>query len=399
MLQYFFFLFQFILFYTIENNSFFLSNIHSSKNNKINFLHINKTSINKTINPDINNSNNKNSSYLKKNLLIGAIKNYVWENISLFFKSFKHSNFENCDCIIFVDNISQKTINKIISYGAIVYPVPKKFKKKKLINYRWKIYEDFLNNNKDKYNVVFTADLRDVFFQKDVFKFYNLNKSFLGIALEDGVLSQKTNRRWIIKAYGQNVYKTIKHERIFCVGTVWGTIKKFSEFSSIMWKKLDSEWSLTHNVIEQAVGNYIIYYEKKFDDCLIKSDNKDGFVMTIGLTKRENIFLDSQNNILNGKREIATVIHQYDRKPDIVAKVIYKYNSINHNAKRRNYIYINIFLISIIIFLIFYNKIKKLRKSYNHKKININLDKFYKIALEPKNSCDIKNMKLIKIRK
>lgn len=273
------------------------------------------------------------------------------------------------------------------SYGAIVYPVPKKFKKKKIINYRWKIYEDFLNNNKGKYNIVFTADLRDVFFQKDVFKFYNLKKPFLGIALEDGDLSEKFNRRWMIEAFGHNLHKTIKHERIFCVGTVWGTTKKFSEFSNIMWMKLNSEWSLAHNVIEQAVGNYIIYYEKIFDDCLIKSNNKDGYVMTIGLTKRQNIFLDSQNNILNGKGEIAAVIHQYDRKPDIVAKIKYKYNFLNYNAKKRNYIYTIIFLISIIIF---YYKIKKIEKSYNSKIKYINLNKVNKIELRPKNNCNIK---------
>ena len=74
-------------------------------------------------------------------------------------------------------------------------------------------------------------------------------------------------------------------------------------------------------MIEQGVTNFIIYYAKMFSECLVKSDNQNGFVMTIGLTKRENIKLDSDNNILNGKGEIAAVIHQYDRKIDIVELV------------------------------------------------------------------------------
>ena len=346
MLQYLLFSFQFILL-----NSHFFSNIEKSvisKNNRIKNISL----------------KNKNSIYLKKNLLIGAIKNYIWKNVSLFFKSFKHSRFKNCDCIIFVDNISQKTINKIKSYGAIVYPVPKKFKKKKLINYRWKLYEDFLNSNPDKYNLVFTSDLRDAFFQRDVFKLYNLKKPFLGIAIEDGTLSERTNKRWIIKSYGKKIYKTIKNKRIFCVGTVWGTAKKFCEFSNIMWKILDSEWSLIHHVIEQAIGNYIIYHKKLFNDCLVKSENKDGYVMTIGLTKRENIILDSKNNILNGKGEIAAVIHQYDRKHYIVKKLIHKFNLINHNERKEIISYVFAFIISIIIFLY---KIKKKGKLYNLK--------------------------------
>ena len=295
---------------------------------------------------------------MKKNLLIAAIKNYVWKNISLFFESFKQSGFENCDCIIFVDNISQKTINKIKSYGAKVYQIPKIFKKKKLINYRWKIYEDFLNSNPDKYNLVFTADLRDVFFQKDVFKYYNLKKPFLGVAIEDGTLSKGINKSWIIKAYGKKIYKAIKNNRIICVGTIWGSPKKFCEFSRIMWKKLNSKWSLIHNVIEQAVGNYIIYYEKKFNDCLVKSTNKDGYIMTLARTKRENIILDSKNNILNGKGEIAAVIHQYDRKSDIVKKMINKYIFIHHNENKRFIPYVIIFINFLIFFLY---KIKKIK--------------------------------------
>ena len=62
-----------------------------------------------------------------------------------------------------------------------------------------------------------------------------------------------------------------------------------------------------------------------FKDCLIKSDNKNGYVMTIGLTNNTNIILDHENNILNGKGKIAAVIHQYDRKPYIIRKIKNKY--------------------------------------------------------------------------
>ena len=62
--------------------------------------------------------------------------------------------------------MNSRTINNIKSCGVIVYKTPEKYKNMKIINYRWKIYEEFLKNNKDKYNLVFTADIRDVFFQK-----------------------------------------------------------------------------------------------------------------------------------------------------------------------------------------------------------------------------------------
>jgi hypothetical protein len=76
-------------------------------------------------------------------------------------------------------------------------------------------------------------------------------------------------------------------------------LDKFIQFCDIIWGILGKNWALKHGVIEQGVVNYLIYYEKLFNECLVKSDNENGRVITIGLTDRKNIFLDSQNNILN----------------------------------------------------------------------------------------------------
>ena len=137
--------------------------------------------------------------------------------------------------------MNEFTINKIKSYGAITYKIQKKKKKKRILYCRWKIYEEFLKDKGDKYNLVFTADFRDVFFQKDVFQYYDFNKSYLGIAIEDGFLSERVNKMWLISAYGENLYKTLRHKRIICIGTVWGTVDKFTELSRIMGEKLDSK--------------------------------------------------------------------------------------------------------------------------------------------------------------
>ena len=319
MIKFYFFKYIYIIIYSIIE-------LKSSNINSTSFI---KTSL---FNDIIETSNIKiynNYTYLKKNLIIGAVKNYHWKIIEPFFKSFKKAGFNNCDCIMFVDKMTNFTIKKIKSYGVIVYKIPFKYKKKKLINCRWKIYEDFLNYNADKYKLVFTADLRDVFFQQDIFKFYENKNKFLGVSIEDDVLSEPLNKKWLINAYGEELYKTIEHERIICVGAIWGTVDKFTEFSRVMGERLNSEWSKLNNVIEQAVANYIIYHDKMFNDCLIKSENYNGPVMTIGLTKNENIKFDSENNILNGKGKIAAVIHQYDRKPDIVRKVINKFCRID----------------------------------------------------------------------
>lgn len=325
---------------------------------KINFIYMDLSSINEYKNEIIQKSNNSkitvhyHSNLKKKNLIIGVITNYKWEIIAPFIESYAKSGFENCDCIIFAHNITQNTINKIKSFGIIVYDIPDKFRYKKIINFRWKIYEDYLNSNINKYNIVFSADLRDVFFQKDLFQYYNGNKSFLGVALEEDNLTELINKKWLIDAYGEDLYKTIENQRIICVGTIWGTINKFIEFSKIMWEQLDSEWSLRLNVIDQAVGNYIIYHYKMFSDCLIKSENKDGPIMTVGLLPKNKIYFDLDDNIVNGEGKVAAVIHQYDRIPQIVRKVMNKYCSKKNNTTSNYYCIIIYFLIVIIFVLI-----------------------------------------------
>lgn len=332
---------------------------------------------------------NKNINFsiikLKKNLIIGALKNYDWKIISPFFESFKRVKFQNCECVIFYDKITKHTIKKIKSYGVIVYKIPIKFRKVSIINCRWKLYKDFLSENKDRYKLVFAVDLRDSFFQRDVFKDYeNIKKPFLGIAIEDGILSEPINKKWIINAYGKNLYKTIEHERIICVGTIWGTVDKFYEFSKIMWRKLNSKWSIKNKVIEQAVTNFLIYHDKMFNEFLIKSFNNNGSIMTIALTNDSNIKFDDENNVLNENGEIVALVHQYDRKKFIVTKIkkkflnkkkIYKSKYNNKLFLRFNFPLFIIFVIIIwslvlVIRHLFKKKIKK-KKQIEKKKFNL----------------------------
>ena len=340
------------------NNTDDIQNFMNDKRNKTNFS-------NKIVSTS-NNKNNKSHismiSRTKRNLLIASVINYGWEKMALFFKSFQKAQFENCDLVIFIQNISPFSISKLKSYGVIIYKIPDIYKKLKIINYRWKLYADFLNEYPYKYNLVFTADIKDVLFQQDIFKFYDSKKSFLGIAIEDGLLTEEVNKKWIINAYGSKIHKIIENERIICLGTIWGTPDKFKEFSYIMWKNLNSEWSLINKVFDQAVGNYLIYHEKLFSNSIIKSDNKNGSVMTIGLTKEENIKLDSNNNILNEELKVAAVVHQYNRQKDILKILINKYCP---EIKKRLFYYIikdrlskywyfhRIIFISIIMVIIF----------------------------------------------
>ncbi len=308
-----------------------------------------------------NENETENSSFVKKNLIIGTLKNYSWKTVAPFFRSFQKAGFENCDCVIYIANISEETIEKIKSCGAIVYQIPEKYLNFSLINYRWKLYEDYLNENDGKYKLVLTADIRDSIFQKDIFKLYENYKTFLGIAKEDLYLSEDMNREWLETAYGVDIAKSLRNKRIFCLGTLWGTVDKFKEASDMLWKKLNSKWSTKLKVADQSVFNYLIYAEHFLSDYLVLSDNERGPVMTIGPTHNKYITFDSYDNILNEKGEVASIVHQYERKPYITRKIYKKYCP-DFNADRSDIIYktfiiINIY--SLIIIIIFIYKFTK----------------------------------------
>ena len=269
----------------------------------------------------IRNLNSDDSN--KKNVIISIIKGYSWNLIKPFFISLLEANIKNCDLIMFVENLSEETLNKIKLCGAISKDLPmKNLGFQDLVKYRWKIISDFLKENKDKYNLVFATDVRDVVFQKDIFQYYENSKPFIGFTLEDITLRNPVNKNWVKQFCTSNrQYTKIADERVICGGTIISSVDKFIEFSDILWETI-SERS---NIIDQGAINYLIYYKKILNDSVVITNNH-GPIMTICVTKRNKISLDSDNNVLNFDGKIAAVVHQYDRKPDIVRKFNNKYN-------------------------------------------------------------------------
>ena len=276
-----------------------------------------------------------NSTIKKKNLILGVIKQYKWEVVAPFFISFKKAGFNNCDCVIFVEDITNETINIIKNFNVTVIKI-KKIIQANIINYRYKLYEDYLRNNLDKYKLVLAIDIRDSFFQEDIFKYYQNNKSFLLLTMEDDYLTQGTNKIWLIHAFGNNIYKTIENERIICSGTILGSANKFLEFTSMIWKTANTNNISRDTWNDQAIVNYLVYHKLFLHDSIVKNQNKDSLILTLACANKSNFLIDPEDNILNGKGEIAPVIHQYDRHSNIVIKVLNKYCPELLKNKRNN---------------------------------------------------------------
>ena len=374
---------------------FFFVFIYSSLANsqKINSLipleSINKTKIENECQRNI--TNLTSLTYIntnKKNLIIGSIINYSWNKIKLFFISLYKAQIKNCDFVLFVGGISNETIRKIEKCGVITYKIPKEVLRLRttITNFRWKLYKDFLKENKDKYNMIFTADVRDTIFQKDVFQFFDYNKSFLGVFLEDGLMTSKANRIWVSQFCEKEEFNKIANETVICCGTLIGTADKFYEFSYDLWYTVKNK----KRVVDQGGANYLIYLKKLFNDSIIKNDNH-GYVLTIGMSNIKNIILDKNYNILNYNGEIAAVVHQYDRKHSIVSKLKTKFNDsffyINNSLfikenKSNSFIKLKLeikffFMLSIFVFVIMacflylWLKKKRQRNIINFRKVKL----------------------------
>ena len=351
-------------------------------------------------------SNLNNLTYIdknKKNLIIGSILNYSWSKVKLFFISLYKAQIKNCDFVIFVGGVSNETIKKIEKCGVTTYKIPKEVLRlrKTITLFRWKLYKDFLKENKDKYNMIFTADVRDTIFQKDVFQFFNSNKSFLGVFLEDGLMTNKANRIWVLQFCNEEEFNKIENETVICAGTIIGTADKFFEFSYELWYTVKNR----KGVQDQGGTNYLIYIRKLFNDCIIKNDNH-GYVLTIGMSNKKNILLDNNDNILNYNGEIAAVVHQYDRKHNIVSKLKTKFNDsffyINNSfiiKERKNklnrfikyFFMIIIFLFVIMAYLIYLSfKKKRQRNITNFRKVKLKVfqqkERMKKINLYKRNN-------------
>ena len=136
--------FQFYLFYI--NINFIKSNFQIQDNNRTKF--------------NSDNSSNFFKNFFKKNAVISIIQGYSLSIILPFFESLIHSNFKNCDIVVFVKDVSQLIFDYLKNIRVIIHDIPKEYNNFSMTNLRWKLYKDFLETKKNDYNMVLFADIK-----------------------------------------------------------------------------------------------------------------------------------------------------------------------------------------------------------------------------------------------
>lgn len=252
--------------------------------------------------------------FMNKNVIIGAIKDYNFFLIEPFFKTCRKF-MPNIEIVIFYENLSKKTLSKLIGFNIkLVKMDNESYKKNLTINeYRYCFYKDFLLKNKHKYDNILLTDIRDVIFQGDIFSYKY--KEPLNFFLENKKIEEcPFNSKWILGLVGKEGWLKIKKEIISCSGTTIGKEDKIINYLETLInivKKSRIQGS------DQGAHNIIIYFKKIRDPYLFK--NFDGPIATCGYSKKK-IKFDKKNNLLGKDDKKIPLVHQYDRIPSLFKK-------------------------------------------------------------------------------
>ena len=271
------------------------------------------------------------------NVIIGTAMNYGVEHIKNFIMSFR--KFNNRDDIILVYNLDQASrIEKFcqeFNVKLVGFEPHNQFPAH-VVTSRFLKYRDILADNQ-QYKHILLADIRDVFFQGDPFA--NLpDDDYLYAFTEDPAVTieiEKYHISMITRLFGEQELQRFAGKKIICSGTILGTNKKLSVwldvFAQYLFQIQKSNPNICHEMLlDQVIANHIFYFQEDGKATSVK-DNGD-IIGTIGhcITHPNHVGdmkLVDDTIYLDGK--IPSVIHQYDRSPELFNHISKIYNYVN----------------------------------------------------------------------
>ena len=265
----------------------------------------------------------------KKNIILGAACGYDHIDLGLFVETWKRYCPENEMWLVFDSNVSSTTINWMKERDVkCFFFTSSKFIPTQVNSSRYYKYLDILLENQSIINRVFLTDTRDVFFQANIFD--EIQESGLHVFLEDYRWvcgKQHSNSLWLKTNYGDEVLEELYDKNIICSGTTLGDADSIITYI----KTLIQEYPLERMIefyntdtfttgLDQAHHNYIFH-----NNLLPHTQHQNGEgVGTICLTPKEDVEILDDNRV-RVYDKIPSVVHQYDRHPELANYLRRKY--------------------------------------------------------------------------
>lgn len=300
-----------------------------------------------------------------KNLVMGLVKGYQYEQIRPFVASLRGSGYTGDICLFYSDldaeavrslreyevdmvPFTMGTVNLLLKRVYIfsllnklyrsplkyIYPMHKLYyglvdissrrsenehlqksriaaKTFNVYCVRYPLYYLYLARHHDKYEKVMLSDVRDVVFQRDPFDFDS--DDGLCFFLEDDRELMKNcpyNSMWLRTGYGEEALRDVGDEIASCSGITIGGTAAIMKYLELM---VDHMLRLKFHPsgMDQGVHNYLLYKREVKDVKLFP--NRLGPVFTMGKTVDLPTQFDKKGFVLNKDGTIAHVLHQYDR--------------------------------------------------------------------------------------
>lgn len=264
---------------------------------------------------------------MKKNLILGTACNYSKKDVEVFVKSWKQHLPESRLIIIIDLDVSQDTIDWLSLMGIEVkYFNSRFFIPSEIHNTRYFRYLDILLEERKYIDKVFLTDVRDVYFQGNIFD--EIQEDGLHCFLEDPNYTCGTEEfnNCIIKSfYGDKVIEELYDRQVICSGTTLGDVNSIIDYLIAYMEQLDvisliNSWEkLNGNLFgfDQAIHIYLMY--KILNP--VKNENGIG-VGTVKLIDPNKLEIKDGKIFVSGK--LPSVIHQWNVHHNL-NDLIYKY--------------------------------------------------------------------------
>lgn len=277
-----------------------------------------------------------------KDIVIGCITNYNWDNIKTWVNSLEQSGFTGEKIMICYD-ISYELAGELSTKGFTVFGFKKNDEAGRLeyakngFNIcveRFGHIAYFLSklSNKEQYRYVISTDVKDVVFQSNPSEWLEKNLTDKELCVGSESLRYKDEpwgKQNMYLSYGPIIYEDMQDNTIYNAGTISGKFQSFIDFCQNI--ALACGGSPAHvpggGGPDQAAMNILLNL-KAYKDITLFTRPSSGYAAQLGTTadprrieKDREFLLDAEPKFIDGKvctseGKPFTIAHQYDRIPE-----------------------------------------------------------------------------------
>lgn len=263
----------------------------------------------------------------------------IFDGLKRFAATLRQTAKCNACVVIFMPRIPDGLAATLSTYGVTLLVYTPAFASRvglySFSSLRFTLYKMFLDRYSDLFSRVMTSDISDVVFQTNpfdaamskVFQPHGGSVSshvhrmpFIAAALEETFIQpQGVNGYWVKKCFGAGTLAQMVGQRVSCSGTTVGDIHSMKAYIKEMDAQMRSSVFCAPQGMDQGVHNVILRLNPYFKTRTTFCPNDEGPFLTVD-SLRVLHFNETNGDVLNGRGEVYSTLHQINRCKDFVTK-------------------------------------------------------------------------------